>query len=48
MVRVITAVLAMAILGCSNRQKENNNKKSTTQEITHDEHLGHVHDGSEG
>lgn len=48
LVLVVTAVFAMAILGCSNRQKENSEKKSTKQETTHDAHSGHVHDGSEG
>jgi hypothetical protein len=46
-VLVVMALLSMTIFGCSNRQKENSDKKSTTQETTHDEHSGHVHDGSE-
>jgi predicted DNA-binding antitoxin AbrB/MazE fold protein len=47
-VLVVMALLSMTIFGCSNRQKENGDKNSTKQEITHDEHSGHVHEGSEG
>jgi hypothetical protein len=47
-VLVLMTLLSMTIFGCGSGQKENSEKKSTKQETTHDEHSGHVHDGSEG
>ena len=47
-VLVVMALLSTTSFGCSSGQKENSDKKSTTEETTHDEHSGHVHDGSEG
>jgi len=39
-VLVVSTILSLSFLGCTNRQKENSDKKSTKQETTHDEHSG--------